>query len=355
MLKKRDIIPLKNYVLNNNLIYMDIGILGLGGVGKSFIKLLSQYGKRDDRIFGYDVQEVDLGEYDGKIELVESEEALGEQSDFLICCTDMLAGDGLRYAAAQMRPGTVVCDDFSAKTPAYDAIKESGALEKGVAYWSFHTMFSPKMGFDGQTVLDIPVSGCYTNGTIHPYIERTRQMIAQAGSKFKRIWSVPEHDMMTGRIQASVSAQNICTAKTLAGLGINPLEGNETYSGSLDINNFLMALRAIGPPGSSNHSVYGLIAMKNPYSMQNLDSYVKAYKTLIAVASESKNDAIDILKETREKLGWDRVGLAGKGWDDTFGEVGPTMNSFSSHLAEAIAWSESDAPVDVFQAKWLLV
>ncbi len=326
---------------------MNIGILGLGPVGQSIVYVSTKYG--DHQLYVYDKNPEKmrgLQEY-SHVHPCESEGVVGENAHFLMCCTDMLNGDALTKAAREMKDGTVVSDDFSAKTPAYEAYKASG---RQLPYWSIHTMFSPKMGFKGQLVIEIPVRYCMVDGKENPYITEFRDTLKKAGALFKKIFLVSDHDNRMGRIQGATSAENICTAGTLAELGINPLkEGGGVYSNELDKANFQMALRAIGERGSSNSSVYGLIAMMNPYSLSNIRDYSHTLELLIENVGRGSKGGSDILETAVENLGWGRVDEASALWDNCFGSIDEASNSYSSHLAEAIVWSRpKEYPLEIF-------
>lgn len=324
---------------------MNIGILGLGPVGRSFVDLLVTSGHK---VFAYD-KNPDFMHGLPRTQICACEEEVGREADFLLCCTDMLSGDALTKAAKVMKPRTVVSGDFSAKTPEYDALKASGRLDD-LTYWSIHTVFAPKLGFNKQLIIEIPVRRCTQDGTEHPFIRQFRDTLRAAGARFMRLWSVQNHDIRMGRVQGAISAQNICTAATLAELGINPLtDDTGIYSGKFDEVNLLMALRATGKAGSSNHRVYGLIAMMNPYSLMNIAAYARGFNQLIEAAEGSTQEALDLLERTRETLGWERVEKASRLWDSLFGSEGNTRNSFSSHLAAAVAWAKSDAPLEMFE------
>lgn len=322
---------------------MKIGILGVGPVGKFFVDILPEYGHE---VFAYDVNP-ELTYDLPKVRVCGCEEEVGENSDFLLCCTDMLSGHALTKAAKTMKPGTVVSGDFSAKTPEYEAFK--AAERSDLAYYTIHTLFAPRLGFKDQLVLEIPVRNCTKDGKENPYITEFRYTLKATGARLKRLWSVQNHDLRMGRIQGAISAENICTARTLAELNINPLTDTKIYSGKLDGTKFLMSLRAIGNEGGSNHRVYGLIAMMNPYSLVNIAAYADALERLISTAGRSEKEAKDMLEAVREALGWERVEEAGRIWDSVFGSEGETKNSYSSHLAEAIVWAESEAPLEMFE------
>jgi len=206
------------------------------------------------------------------------------------------------------------------------------------------------MGFKGQLVIEIPVRYCMVDGKENPYITEFRDTLKKAGALFKKIFLVSDHDNRMGRIQGATSAENICTAGTLAELGINPLkEGGGVYSNELDKANFQMALRAIGERGSSNSSVYGLIAMMNPYSLSNIRDYSHTLELLIENVGRGSKGGSDILETAVENLGWGRVDEASALWDNCFGSIDEASNSYSSHLAEAIVWSRpKEYPLEIF-------
>jgi len=327
---------------------MDIGILGLGPVGKSFVYAGTKYGGH--RLHIYDSDPVKMAAFaeSGNIHRCGDEGEVGANADFLLCCTDMLNADALTKAAKAMKDGRVVSDDFSAKTPAYKAYTAAG---RQLPYWSIHTMFTPSAkGFNDQLVVEVPVRYCSDDGgKENPYIGEFRGMMERAGARFKRIWSVRDHDKRMGRIQGATSAENICTAATLARLGISPIRsGGTVYSNALDGAKFLMALRAIGEKGSSNPRVYGPIAMMNPYSRENIAAYLGVLQELIAAAGRSEGEADAMLMEAMESLGWERVREAGALWDRSFGPISNPTNSYSSHLAEAVLWSRSEYPLEIF-------
>jgi prephenate dehydrogenase len=316
-----------------------IGILGVGAVGKSFVDVLPKYG--DHTIYAYDIDPARTYGLEN-VQVCGSEEEVGAYADFLLCCTDMLNGAALTKAARAMRSGTVVSGDFSAKTPEYGAVKASGRIED-LSYWSIHTTFHPKLGFDDQLIIEIPVRNCY-DGKEHPHITEFRDTLERAGSRFKTIWSVDDHDKRMGRIQGATSAENICTAATLAKLGINPETDSNVYANTFDRTKFLMSLRAVGERGSSNSAVYGLIAMMNPYSRSNIDAYLETLEHLISAGKDSG----EILEAAIDSLGYERVAEARRLWESRFGPLENYGNSCSSHLAEAVLWSASEYPLEIF-------
>jgi prephenate dehydrogenase len=331
---------------------MKVGILGLGPVGQSFVYVSTKFGPgyKPHQLYVYDKnpEKMKALEKFDHIHLCENEGEVGLNSDLLMCCTDMLNADAITKAMVQMKDGSVVSDDFSAKIPALEAYKAAGMQ---LPYWSVHTMFSPKMGFKkGRLVIEIPVRYCMEGNRENPYITEFRETMKGAGAQFKKIYLVSDHDQRMGRIQGATSAENICTAATLAELGINPLEeGGGVYSNELDKANFQMALRAIGEPGGSNSTVYGLIAMMNPYSLKNIVGYANALETLIGNVGRGGRGASDMLETAIENLGHGRVDEASALWDTWFGPIDEADNSYSSHLAEALVWSHPrEYPLEIF-------
>ena len=220
---------------------MKIGILGLGPVGKSFLETFSQYGNHNLFVYDANPKKVTASAEQPGIYLCNSEEEVGKNSDFLLGCVDMLSSYAITNAAKVMRQGAVVSGDFSAKTPEYKAVKASGRDD--LSYWSIHTMFAPQLGFNGQLTLEIPVRNCYKDSIENPYITEFRKILTEAGSKTRTIWSFRDHDERMGRIQGSTSAENICTARTFAELGINPTqEKSNVYANEFDKTKFLMSL-----------------------------------------------------------------------------------------------------------------
>ena len=319
---------------------MDIGILGLGPVGSSFLNVVPNYGHR---VVAYDINPDKMTNLPEDAIPARNEEEVGARSDLLLACTDMLSGSAVTKAVSAMRDGRVVCDDFSAKTPAYNAYK---AANRELPYYSIHTMFAPSLGFDGQLIVEIPVMYCTDDdGQENPYIAEFREVLTREGAKIKRIWSVRDHDERMGRIQGAVSAAGICTARTFAELGVNPLEDGNIYHGNeLDRANFWMSLRAIGPEGSSNPTVYGLIALMNPFSFANISEY---YTQLMNLVDGDKKQVDEMLEEAVVGLGSERVRQGAKTWDRCFGPMGDFGNSYSSHLATACHWSRG-SPLEIF-------
>lgn len=331
---------------------VNVGILGLGPVGQSFVYISTKYGPGNlpHQLYVYDKDPERmkvLGEF-SNIHPCENEAEVGSNSHLLMCCTDMLNADAMTKAMAEMKDGTVVSDDFSAKTPALAAYKAAG---RQLPYWSVHTMFSPRMGFrKGRLVIEIPVRYCMEGKKQNPHITEFRETMKRAGARFKKLYLVSDHDNRMGRIQGATSAENICTAATLAQLGINPLKDDGgVYSNGLDKANFQMALRAIGEEGSSNSTVYGLIAMMNPYSLSNIRGYADALGTLIENVGRGGRGASDLLETAIENLGHGRVEEASALWDRWFGPIDESANSYSSHLAEAVVWSQPrEYPLEIF-------
>jgi len=331
---------------------MKVGILGAGPVGRSFGEVLLKYGHE---VYAFDINPDRTKGLPGGVYACGCEEEVGAESDLFLGCTDMFSGYALTKAAKAMPQDAVFCEDFSAKAPAQRAFEN--AYRKDLAYWSIHTLFAPPPmnkpvdgSFKGKNIVEIPASGCWRDdGTERPQIAELRRILEAEGAEFNVIYTIEDHDRRMGRVQGATSAENICTARTLAGLGINPLREGSIYANGPDRVNFLMALRAIGEKGSSNPCVYGGIATMNPFALRDIIEYSATLESLLKASPE---EAADMLRMAVGTLGRGRIEGALARWrnrfEKDFGPSGAGSNSGSSHLAEGLLWSQSDYPMDMF-------
>jgi len=334
---------------------MKVGILGLGPVGMSFAYILPKHGHE---VYAFDNNPDRMKKLPDGVYACGCEEEVGAESEFFLGCTDMFSGYALTRAAKVMEHGTVFSADFSAKTPEQQAFMEAGRDD--ITYWSIHTLFAPPgMGkpadgsFKGKRIAEIPVSGCWRgDGSEHPAITEFRETLKVEGASFKKIYTIEDHDRRMGRIQGATSAENMCTARTLAGLGINSLRDGSIYSDGHGRVNFQMALRAIGEEGSSNPVVYGGIVIMNPYALMDITEYSDTLEWLIRIVREDPKEAAAMLRHAGGALGRGRIEEALALWktkfESDFGPPGGGRNSKSSHLAETLLWSQPGYPMDMF-------
>jgi prephenate dehydrogenase (NADP+) len=241
---------------------MNIGIIGLGDMGRLYAKAFAKAGYT---VVGCDLPanklqlEQDLAPFNIKV-LVSGKE-VSQTSDLIIYSVEAEKIDKVVAENAQFtKPGAIVAGQTSVKTPEILAFEKY--LPESAQIITFHGMHGPGFEPKGQTLILIP----------HRADEAARQrmltLFTAIGSEIVELADYHEHDKIVADTQAvtHVGFESMGTAWKAA--GFFPWE-NASYIGGIDNVKILTTLRIF----SYKAHVYAGLAILNPYARQQVRQY----------------------------------------------------------------------------------
>ncbi len=220
---------------------------GNGAVGRLFTKALAS----DDA--GREVAIVDrtaVPPLDVRSPSPALTDALGLADCVVLAVPEAVALDALPQVLDAMRPGALLVDTLSVKTPYLAAASAAGAP---VELLSLNPMFAPDLGLSGQAVLAVEPTGGPRSDELLALLRRDAAVVTVADAA--------AHDRMTAALQVAAHA-------SLLGLGVGLTE----LDGDLD------ALLAVAPPpfvallallariASGSPATYADIQLANPHA-----------------------------------------------------------------------------------------
>lgn len=251
---------------------MEIGIIGLGGMGKLYARTFAQK--------GYVVHGCDLPEKRNDLEqelrgtginLLSDGVAVSRRSDLIIYSVE---AENIEEAVAACGPatklGAIVGGQTSVKTPEIAAFEKY--LPNDAHIVTCHSLHGPS----------VPPAG---HGLVVVRHRSSDQAYAQAlktfgalGSTIIELTDFQEHDRITADTQAAthVGFESMGTAWKNA--GFYPWE-NASYAGGIDTIKILMMLRMYG--GKAH--VYSGVAIMNPYAQRQVRQYAKSASDLFSL------------------------------------------------------------------------
>ena len=243
---------------------MNIGIIGLGDMGRLYAKAFAEA--------GYQVCGCDLPENRDKLEeeltpysirVMDSGMEVSRISDLIIYSVE---AEKLPQVVAECgsstKYGAIVAGQTSVKTPEIAAFEKH--LPADAQIITFHGMHGPGFNPKGQTLILI------RHRSDDAAYQRMLDLFTAVGSNIVELNDYHEHDKIVADTQAvtHVGFESMGTAWKEA--GFFPWE-NASYIGGIDNVKILTTLRIF----SYKAHVYGGLAILNPYARQQ----VKAYST----------------------------------------------------------------------------
>ncbi len=248
---------------------MEIGIIGLGDMGKLYAREFARQ--------GYRINGCDLPEKRNQLEqelrgtgvyVLDDGIAVSRRSDLIIYSVE---AENIGRVVSQFGPstkkGAIVAGQTSVKTPEIEAFEKY--LPKDVNIVTCHSLHGPSINPDGQSLVVIrhrSSTGAY---------KRALQTFGELGSKIIEIPTYKEHDKVTADTQAvtHVGFESMGTAWKNA--GVYPWE-NASYVGGIDNVKVLMTLRIYG--GKAH--VYSGLAVLNPFAREQVRQYATSESEL---------------------------------------------------------------------------
>lgn len=248
---------------------MDVGIIGLGDMGKLYAKCFAKA--------GYPVYGSDLPQFRDKIKeeleplgitVLEDGHAVARRCDVIIYAVEAeKIHDVLCQYGASTKFGAVVGGQTSIKHPEIAAFEKY--LPADVHIVTCHSLHGPAFDPAGQTLIVIP------HRTSPEAYQRMTDLLSSLGSDMVEIPDYHVHDQIVADTQAAthVGFESMGTAWKEA--GFFPWE-NDTYIGGIDNVKILTTLRIF----SYKAHIYGGLAILNPYARQQVKRYAQSESEL---------------------------------------------------------------------------
>ncbi|MEJ5962595.1 prephenate dehydrogenase [Pedobacter immunditicola] len=248
---------------------MNIGIIGLGDMGKMYARCFAKA--------GYTVFGSDLPQFKEKlieelsplgIEVLEDGNAVSRRGDVVFYAVEAEKIDQvLAMYGHSTKYGAIVAGQTSIKHPEIAAFEKH--LPKDVNIITCHSLHGPAFDPAGQKLIVIP------HRTTKEAYQRMTDVLSTLGSDMVEMSDYHEHDKIVADTQAAthVGFESMGTAWKEA--GFFPWE-NAAYLGGIDNVKILTTLRIF----SYKAHIYGGLAILNPYARQQIRSYAQSESEL---------------------------------------------------------------------------
>jgi len=258
---------------------MNIGIIGLGDMGRLYAKAFAKAGYTVcgcDLPENRDKLEEELTPY--KITIMDNGRDVARTNDLVIYSVE---ADKMEQVVAECGPltryGAIVAGQTSVKHP--EIITFEKYLPADTQIVTFHGMHGPGFEPKGQTLILIP------HRTTPDAYQRIYDLFTAIGSNIVEIADYHEHDKIVADTQAvtHVGFESMGTAWKSA--GFFPWE-NASYVGGIDNVKILTTLRIF----SYKAHVYAGLAILNPYAKQQVKRYAESESELfkLMIKEEAK-------------------------------------------------------------------
>lgn len=259
---------------------MNIGIIGLGDMGRLYAKAFSQAGYT---VCGCDLPqnrerlEEELAPYG--IRVLADGKAVSTISDLVIYSVE---ADRLERVVAEYAPytktGAIVAGQTSVKTPEIETFEKH--LPAHVHIITFHAMHGPGFQPKGQKLILVP------HRTDVAAYQRMIDLFTAIETDIVEVKDYHEHDKIVADTQAvtHVGFESMGTAWKEA--GFFPWE-NASYIGGIDNVKILTTLRIF----SYKAHVYAGLAILNPYAKQQVKQYAKSESELFKLMIQEEEAA----------------------------------------------------------------
>ena len=259
---------------------MNIGIIGLGDMGKMYAKKWALNPKL--HVFGCDLPHKEA-ELKAELEplgisLMQDGVGISRLCDFIMYCVE---AENIESIVAQFGPstkiGAIVAGQTSVKTPEVEAFLAHLPLDTHII--TCHSLHGPAVNPVGQTMM---VMNVRSDKTTH---DTTLALLTEIGSTIHEVASYQEHDKMMADIQAITHVGFESIGTTWMRQGVFPWEN--TDASGLDHVKILMTLRIY----SYKFHVYSGLALMNPYARQDVQLYAQAESDLFSMMIMEQEEA----------------------------------------------------------------
>jgi prephenate dehydrogenase (NADP+) len=259
---------------------MNIGIIGLGDMGRLYAKAFADAGYQ---VCGCDLPEnrskleAELDEYN--IKIMDSGMDVSRVSDLIIYSVEAeKIAKVVAECGSSTKYGAIVAGQTSVKTPEIEAFEKY--LPADAQIITFHGMHGPGFKPKGQTLILI------RHRAEDEAYQRMLDLFTAIGSEIVEMDNYHEHDKIVADTQAvtHVGFESMGTAWKEA--GFFPWE-NASYIGGIDNVKILTTLRIF----SYKAHVYAGLAILNPYAKQHVKRYAISESELFKLMIKEEGDA----------------------------------------------------------------
>ena len=248
---------------------MEIGVIGLGDMGKLYAREFSRQ--------GYRVNGCDLPEKRNQLEwelqgsgvyVLDDGVAVSRRSDLIFYSVEAEnINEVVKQFGSATRTGAIVAGQTSVKTPEIEAFEKY--LPEDVNIVTCHSLHGPTVNPAGQNLAVI------RHRSSDEAYKRALETFEKLGSKIIEIPTYREHDKVTADTQAVTHVGFESMGTAWKNIGVYPWE-NASYVGGIDNVKVLMTLRIYG--GKSH--VYSGLAILNPFARQQIKQYAASESEL---------------------------------------------------------------------------
>jgi prephenate dehydrogenase len=253
-----------------------IGIIGgKGAMGKWFAKFFKKQ--------GYKVLISDV-----KTKLTNKQ--LAEKSDVIIFSVPIIkTPQVIKSVVPHVRPGTLLTDLTSIKTPAVKAMMKA---PQNIEVIGMHPMFGPSTKIlKNQTIALCPARG-------KSWLPWLKNVLKNRGAKVK-ITTAQQHDKIMSIVQGLTHFSTIATAYAFKELKIDLKETLDFVSPV-----YKMRMNSVGRILAQDPKLYAEIEIFNPANAKTMQQYLKATGKLINIIKNKKEaDFVKYFKEAADFLG----------------------------------------------------
>ena len=246
---------------------MDIGIIGLGDMGKLYAKAFSKAGYR---VYGADLPErfAQLRAELPGVDILKDGAEVSRRCDVIFYAVEaeLIAKVVAQYAHAT-KYGAIVAGQTSVKHQEILAFEQN--LPADVHIITCHSLHGPAFDPAGQQLIVIP------HRCSNEAYQRMTDLLAALGADLVEMPDYHEHDRIVADTQAAthVGFESMGTAWKNA--GFYPWE-NAAYYGGIDNVKILTTLRIFGYKAH----IYGGLAILNPYAREQVKNYARTESEL---------------------------------------------------------------------------
>lgn len=258
---------------------MDIGIIGMGDMGKLYARELHKV--------GYNVNCCDLPENTSQlkedyketgIRILDDGIAVSRTSDIIFYLVET---ENIEKVVAQYGPstkkGAIVSSGTSVMTPAIEAFEKY--LPENVNIINWHLLFGPSIEPQGQTSVMV------NHRSPDKAYQEAKEVFKTMGTNIIELSSYEEHDRITADTQAVIHTGLAGMGTAWKNMGSNPWE-NPSYVGGIDNVKVLACLRFYnGKP-----HIYSGLAIQNPFAIKQIKKYAHSVSDLFSLMIQEKED-----------------------------------------------------------------
>jgi len=269
---------------------MEIGIIGLGDMGKMYAKIFSNAGYR---VNGCDLPQkrhILEQELSGtNIRLFDDGVSVARRSDVIFYAVEAENIDSVvRQFGPSTKKGAIVSGLTSVKTPEILAFEKY--LPKDVNIVTCHSLHGPKVSPIGESLAVI------RHRSHDSAYNRAVSVFEKLGSKIIEIPTYEMHDRITADTQAVTHLGFESMGVAWKNAGIFPWE-NASYVGGIDTVKILMTLRIF----SGKAHVYCGLAILNPFAKEQIRQYATSESELFKLMiQEDEKKFRDRLKKASD-------------------------------------------------------